>query len=171
MIYMFSLIFNRERQWFLCFSPIVAPYQLYRWIRYWFISIVSSHLIPTSSMWSLSFQFLKTSCKHFSYPTHMPHVSHPSPSPWYDHPNNVFSTNHEALLQPPVTSSLFCPDTLIFLSTLLLNTASLWSSPAVRDQVSHSYRHQVVYQLQLHHTQFWLVRAVSTLNEHALNNT
>jgi len=40
-------------------------------------------------------------------------MPHPSPSPsWYDHPNDVFSTNHEAPLQPPVSSSLFHPHTL-----------------------------------------------------------
>jgi hypothetical protein len=40
--------------------------------------------------------------------------------------------------QPPVTSSLFCPN--IPLSTLFTNTLSLCSSLNVRYQVSHSYR-------------------------------
>jgi len=92
-------------------------------------------------------------------------MPHPSPSPWYGHPNNVSSTNHEAPLQPPVTSFLFRPNTRIVLRNLLLNTANLWSSPAVRDQVSYSYRHQVVHQLHLHNTQFWVARTVKKKKE------
>jgi hypothetical protein len=41
-------------------------------------------------------------------------------------------------LHYPVTSSLFGPD--ILLSTLFLNTLSLFSSLNIRDQVSHPYR-------------------------------
>ena len=38
---------------------------------------------------------------------------------------------------PPITLTIICPN--IFLSTLLWNTLSLYSSLSVRDQVSHLY--------------------------------
>jgi hypothetical protein len=43
-----------------------------------------------------------------------------------------------SFLQSPVTSSLFSPN--ILLSTLFSNILILYSSPNVRDQVSHPYR-------------------------------
>ncbi|PNF18512.1 hypothetical protein B7P43_G09015 [Cryptotermes secundus] len=43
-----------------------------------------------------------------------------------------------SFLQPPVTSSLFCPN--ILLNNLLSNTLSLCFSLIVRDQVSQTYR-------------------------------
>jgi hypothetical protein len=45
-----------------------------------------------------------------------------------------------SFLQPPVPTSLFGPNTRIFLSTLFSSTLSLCSSLNVRDQVSHPYR-------------------------------
>jgi hypothetical protein len=43
-----------------------------------------------------------------------------------------------SLLHSPVASSLLGPN--ILLSTLSSNTLSLYSSPSVRDQVSHPYK-------------------------------
>jgi hypothetical protein len=51
-----------------------------------------------------------------------------------------------SFLQPPVTSSLFCPN--ILLITLFSNTLSICSSFNVRDQVSHPYKTIVVHTQQ-----------------------
>ena len=121
--------------------------------------------MPTSSKRSLSFQFPKK----LLY-THVP-LPHPSPSPWHDQPNNVCKVQimkllSTLLLLPPSITQILLSFSALCCLTL---PANVWSSPAVRDQVSHSYRHQLLH--QLHHTQFWVVRAVSTVNGNRFDNT
>jgi hypothetical protein len=50
----------------------------------------------------------------------------------------LWSSSICSLLHPPVTSSLFDPNS--FMSKLFLNTLSLCPSLNVRDQVSHPYK-------------------------------
>jgi hypothetical protein len=49
----------------------------------------------------------------------------------------LWSSSLCSFLQPPVTSSHFCPN---ILNTLISNTVSLCSSLNVRGEVSHPYR-------------------------------
>jgi hypothetical protein len=50
----------------------------------------------------------------------------------------LWSSSLCSFLQPPVTSSLLCPN--ILLSTLFSNTQSLCSSLNMRDEVLHTYK-------------------------------
>jgi hypothetical protein len=71
----------------------------------------------------------------------MPRLSHYS---LFDHLNNIWwwiqslSSSLCSLVHSPVTSSLLGPN--ILLSTLFLDTLSLYSSLSVRDHFSHAYK-------------------------------
>ena len=103
----------------------------------WRYSLISaSHLclgLPSALSLSLSLKFPHQNPVHTSPLPHIHvcYMSHPSNSSWFDHTNIWWGVGdhkipHYVFFPTPITLSLLGPN--IFLSTLFLNTLSLYSS-------------------------------------------
>jgi hypothetical protein len=95
---------------------------------------------PRSSQWSLAFGPSNQNPVSTSSLPHACHMSSPPHPSWFNHPNNIrrrMQVMKLIIMQLPRDPSSYLLGQNNFLNNLFSKNLSLYSSPKVRDQVSH----------------------------------